>query len=78
MNPCFVKHGNARVRIGITGEGKIPYHKVTFMSADGHEQFYDAFAGESRFQGVKVLENTWSTGFMTYEDVQALLGKLRG
>ena len=78
MAPCYKEHKNARVRIGITGEGKMPYHKITFADRDGIETFYGAFGGFNQFRDVKIHESTWSTAFTTFEDVQALLGKLRG
>ena len=57
----------------------MPYHKVTFTTGDGNEHFYGAYGGETPFHGVKIHEgSTWSSAFMTYEEVQALLGKLRG
>ena len=45
MRPCLKEHGNAHVRIGITGEGKAPYHKVIYFDSQGAEQLYGSFAG---------------------------------
>lgn len=78
MVPCFQKHGNATVRIGITGEGKMPFHKISFVGKDGKVEVFGAYSGESVFQDVKIHENTWSTSSMTYDEVRELLGKLRG
>src|SRR5690242_16492769 len=71
MAPCYQTHGNSRVYIGITGEGKMPYHKVIFTDPGGRETLYGAFGGTSRFEGVNIRENTWSTACMTFEQVKA-------
>src|SRR5690348_1645104 len=72
MAPCYVKHGNASVRIGITGEGKMPYHKVSYKALGDKEELYEAYGGGSPFYGVTVHQNTWSTRSMSYDEVRAL------
>lgn len=78
MQPCRKAHGNAYVRIGITGTGKVPYHKVVFLDADGAEQLFGSFDGRNMDAGNKVHEDTWSTRTMSFAEVQALLGEIRG
>jgi hypothetical protein len=78
MSACQEKNGNARVHIGITGEGKMPYHKIVFIDHHGSEQVYGAFSGGHPFKDIKIHENTWSSGSMTLEEVRGLLGRLRG
>lgn len=78
MSPCRKEHGNAHVRIGITGEGKVPYHKVTYLDAAGGEHLFASFDGRNENEDYKVHEDTWSTKSMTFEEVQALLGDIRG
>lgn len=78
MHPCRKQHGNAYVRIGITGEGKAPYHKVVYDDEDGSERLYGSFAGKVMDEKYLVHEDTWSSARMSYEDVQALIGSISG
>ena len=78
MVPCRKEHGNAFVRIGITGEGKVPYHKIVWDDEAGAEQLYGSFDGKVMDEKYKVHVSTWSTARMSYEEVQALLGSIRG
>lgn len=78
MGACRKENGNALVRIGITGEGKAPYHKVTFLSDDGVEQLYGSYFGRKKDEAYQVHARTWSTRAMTYEEVQLQLGRIRG
>lgn len=48
MSPCHQKHGNASVRIGITGEGKMPSHKVSFVGTDGKDELFGAYSRHGR------------------------------
>lgn len=78
MGACRKENGNALVRIGITGEGKAPFHKVTFLSGDDSEQLYGSYFGRNKDETYQVHERTWSTRAMSYEEVQAQLGRIRG
>ena len=78
MRPCLKQHGNAYVRIGITGEGKAPYHKVVFTDASGAEQLYGSFAGKVMDETYKVHERTWSAARMSYAEAEGLLGSITG
>lgn len=77
MSACKRIHGNGLVRIGVTGLGQVPYHKISYV-ADGEEVLFDAFDGKHRFDGVEVGTSRWSTATMTFEAVQSLLGDIRG
>ena len=78
MAACRSRHGNAIVRIGITGKGREPSHKVMYIGADGNELLFDAFGGTVSFGDSRVHEDTWSTSATTFEEVKLLIGKLRG
>jgi hypothetical protein len=78
MQPCRRKHGNAQVRIGVTGTGKVPYHKVVYLDDDGAEQLFASFDGHNPDHKNKVHEHTWSTRAMSFAEVQGLLGRIRG
>jgi hypothetical protein len=76
---CQSKHGkgNAHVRIGITGTGRFPSHKVTYDDPDGVEILFGAYAERNRFtENIQV--HTWSAARMSVEEVRVLLGELRG
>lgn len=78
MQPCRRQHGNAHVRIGITGTGKVPYHKVVYIDDDGTEQLFGSFDGHNPDAGHKVHDSTWSSRSMSFVEVQALIGRIRG
>jgi hypothetical protein len=77
MHACKQKHKDAIVRIGITGQGKVPSHKVTYRD-NGDEKLFGAYDGRNPFTDVQIHTDTWSSNFMTYQEVQNLLGSLRG
>jgi hypothetical protein len=77
LSRCRKIQGNAHVRIGITGKGMFPSHKVLYTDATGNELMYGAFDQDRPFTEVKIHENTWSTASMTFGEVQSLLGEIR-
>lgn len=50
MFDCNQKHSRVLVRIGITGTGQVPYHKVSFIDPDGLENVYAAYDGKHPFK----------------------------
>ncbi len=78
LSACRMAHGNASVRIGITGQGKIPAHKVVYADDSGKEVMFGAYDQDRPFTDVAIHEDTWSTKTMTFTEVQALLGQMRG
>ena len=78
MGACRREHGNAYVRIGITGEGKAPYHKVVYLDAEGREQLFGSYFGRKKDDTYQVHEATWSTRSSSYDEVSQLLGRIRG
>ncbi len=77
MHACKQKHKDAIVRIGITGQGRMPFHKITYVE-NGSEKLFGAFDGRNAFTDVQIHTDTWSSKSMTYLEVQNLLGSLRG
>jgi hypothetical protein len=61
------------VRIGITGKGFSPYYRI-----ESGDQSFGAFNGESHkpFKNIELHEHTWSTKYMTFEQVQTQMGQL--
>jgi ribulose bisphosphate carboxylase small subunit len=78
MSECKKQHQNAFVRIGVTGQGKVPSHKIVYDNPDGKETFFKAWGEETLFTDVKIHESTWSTARMSWEEVRDLLGEIRG
>lgn len=77
MMPCRRAHGNAHVRIGVTGEGKAPYHKVFYLDENGKEELFGTYYGERRDNSFQAQEKAWSTRSSSIEEIQALLGSIR-
>ena len=78
MAKCNKDKGNARVRIGVTGTGKYPSHKVVYSDDDGVEQLYGAWGEEIPFSGVAIHTDTWSSRSMNFDEVRELIGQIRG
>jgi hypothetical protein len=75
---CKRAHGNASVRIGITGDGTAPYNRISYFNDAEKEIAFGAFVGASPFKNsMRVNDDSWSTASMTFAEVQALLGELR-
>jgi hypothetical protein len=75
---CKRAHGNAHVRIGITGDGTAPYNRISYLDNSEKEVAFGAFVGASPFKNtMRVNDDTWSTASMSFAEVQALLGELR-
>lgn len=77
MSECRTQHQNAFVRIGVTGQGKIPSHKIVYDDPAGPEVFFKAWGEETLFTDVKIHQDTWSTERMSWEEVRAVLGEIR-
>jgi hypothetical protein len=77
LSACKKAHGNASVRIGITGQGKIPSHKVEYRDRLGELVLFGAFDQDRPFTDVGIQEHTWSTATLTFAEVQQLLGDIR-
>ena len=77
LSACFKQHGNAYVRIGITGSGAFPSHKVVYTNADGGEVLFKAYAERTPFD-TEIHIHTWSSARMSVKEVQTLLGEIRG
>ena len=76
LSQCSKLHLHATVRIGITGKGLYPSHKVMYDDADGKETLFGAFAESLRFTE-KIGESNWSTARMTYAEVRSLMTEIR-
>ena len=79
MIPCRRQHGNAHVRIGVTGEGKQPYFKIFSVATDGSHDTYGTFYGPTRQDDSwQAQVGAWSSASSSVEEIQELLGQVRG
>jgi hypothetical protein len=67
MEECRSRYGNAHVRIGVTGLGITPFHKVTFRDASG-EPTYGAWDRTAPFDPLRSPD--WSTESMSLDEVR--------
>ncbi len=77
---CKKVHGNAVVRIGISGSGQKPYYWITYQSPVGGSVSYGAyfdnhgpFAAEDKKPS---LNGTWSSKSMILKQVAGLYGEM--
>jgi hypothetical protein len=78
MAECKRRFGNASVRIGIAGDGKAPYHRVSYRNSADVEIPFGAFVGKNPFKNeARVHDDTWSSVSVTMAEIQALMGELR-
>ena len=75
---CNKDNGNAHVRIGVTGTGKFPSHKIVHFDDAGVEHLYGAWGEETPFSDVKIHTDTWSTRTMAFDEVRNLIARIRG
>jgi hypothetical protein len=78
ISECRTQHQNAFVRIGVTGQGKVPSYKIVYDDPAGHEVFFKAWGEETLFTDVKIHENTWSAARISWDEARDLLGEIRG
>jgi hypothetical protein len=57
----------------------MPYYRIVFPTQGG-EGIFGAYYGDNHaaFETFKSPNKTWSLASLTYEDVQQLLGQIRG
>lgn len=76
MTECRKRHGSATVRIGITGQGLYPSHKILYSLEEGGEDVFGAWSDRTRFTET-LHEDTWSSAHMTLSEVKELLADIR-
>ena len=80
MRFCQKRHGDAFVRIGVTGKSGggtkalAPSYRVDYPVADGALAVFNGFGGTSHcsFTPTNTLETNWSRNHLTIREVQAL------
>ena len=85
MRFCQKHHGDAFVRIGVTGKsggetkGLVPSYRVDYPAADGTLAVFNGFGGTSHsaFTPTNTLETNWSRDHLTIREVQALYNDVK-
>jgi hypothetical protein len=74
MMTCLQKHGNAHVRIGVTGTGQKPCYRIFHKTEAGTEVVYGSFwDNHEPLENEDAVTNNWSTASMDFSEVDAFL-----
>ncbi|MFC7699483.1 hypothetical protein ACFQX9_22635 [Bradyrhizobium sp. GCM10028915] len=74
MLTCQKQHGNAHVRIGITGSGQQPCYRVFYLTPSGTEVIYGSYWDtHDAFENPDAVTNNWSTASMDFDSVDTFL-----
>lgn len=82
MRFCQKRHGNARVRIAVTGKGPNPSYRVDYVkpvAPDPDGTVFDAYGGKAHysFTAVNIMETNWSSRAMNLDEVLKLQAEFR-
>ena len=66
------------MKIGVIGNGNVPYHKVIYRGTDGDDVLFYAYDGLHEFSCGVSDSSTWSSADMSIEAVSSLLAEIRG
>lgn len=71
---CNKEHGNAFVKIGITGSGQKPCYRVLYKDGNGAEEIFGSYWDmHEPLDNERALNTNWSTKAMTFDEVHALM-----
>lgn len=71
---CHDKHGNAHVKIGITGSGQKPCYRVLYKNTDGTEGIFGSYWDmHDPLENENAINTNWAEAAMTYDEVHALM-----
>lgn len=79
MLGCVRAHGNATVRIGITGTGQKPCYRVCYTDSAGNEQIFGSWwdMGDPLATEDAVNQN-WSTRVVSHKELEDFLSDKLG
>lgn len=73
---CNKAHGNAFIKIGVTGSGQKPCYRVFYKTANGSEEIFGSYWDmHDPLENEHAINTNWSTAAMTYEEVHALMAE---
>lgn len=71
---CYDKHGNAFVKIGVTGSGQKPCYRVFYRTAEGAEEIFGSYWDmHAPLDNEHALNTNWSIAAMSYDEVHTLM-----
>lgn len=71
---CRKVHGNAYVKIGVTGSGQKPCYRVSYMTADGAEKIFGSYWDmHEPLDNERAVNTNWSTAAMTFQEIHTLM-----
>jgi hypothetical protein len=75
---CENEHGNANIRIGITGSGQKPCYRVSYFDSSGASKVWGSFwdMGDP-LDGQQIDSENWSSASMALSELKDLLEALR-
>jgi hypothetical protein len=74
MMTCAKQHGNAHVRIGITGSGQAPCYRIFHKTQAGAETIYGSYwNNHDPLDNSDAITNNWSTASMDFDQIDAFL-----
>lgn len=79
LRVCLDRHGNAFVRIGITGTGQKPCYRVFHRTDDGNEIIFGSYwDNHEPLENETALNSNWSSREMSYEQLHAFFIEKHG
>lgn len=74
MRKCAKEHGNAFVKIGVTGTGQKPYYRVFYKINEEKKEIWGSFYDNHEpLENGFVETNNWSSASMSYQAVSDFL-----
>ena len=71
---CYDQHGNAFVKIGVTGSGQKSCYRVFYTETGGSEVIFGSYWDtHDPLDNEQAINTNWSTAAMTFEEVHTLM-----
>lgn len=72
MKICVKQHGNADVRLGVTGTGQKPCYRISYRTAEGSQIFGSFWDNHQPLDNEVAKSENWSKTTMSFEQVEVL------
>jgi hypothetical protein len=71
---CNDEHGNAFVKIGVTGSGQKPCYRIFYKTDEGGDEIFGSYWDmHAPLDNERALNTNWSTAAMSFDEVHALM-----
>lgn len=71
MELCHKMHGNAAVRIGVTGTGQKPCYRITYGTQSDETIYGSYWDNGDPLEKEDAISANWSTASMSFDEVDA-------